>query len=813
MSKVKRGTAEGEPAGQPFVPLGAPSLASEADAAALKAKVNGSSGAAARTRTLELFSYWLTLPSTDTFLQQAVESALQQLPRKDEVTPQKGGRSNQSMDDSRSAPLIAVDMGDLPIADGVHNTPSASANSSPSSSHTSSSHRMRTTLSAAKSPREFRMSPVMHNVDEMDAAHQRGALSPRASSPNQLLGQNLGLQIVTRSPMESGVALPSEDKPSECTVSALPLDLNLDSVFSAGSTLRTSHNETRSSRSSSPSGTVAEELGEATLSRRSSLASASRKADDPAAAAVAQPPLRMASYSDIPPFYYKEGKPCKNSLLSASKQVPPVHLQAQGLQAIAQLLQRQEAQRQQQQQQEQSPTKVISQLGGGGGGELESAAMQMMQAPIQPTSYVLPQLTSLSDEEVPGHIAKAFLAVPPIPKSTVSPTMQTRNSITANSRRPTTSQSAMAHYQQQLHNVMTKLCTTCFGLPSIFTKLLQRRITESLLRQPDAQGVKDFFETNLKGKPIVRRMFDLIKNDVSRNFLIRTDFRPMMEVILDVHPGLQFLKQAVDFQAKYVETVILRIFYDLDRFDRGRITWAEFETSKLPFALRHVDAADDINAVLDYFSYEHFYVLYCRFWELDADKDTLIGPDDLMLYFPDGTMNPRVVERIFQGCGRKLVCKVKNRMNYEDFVYFCICEEDKASRRSIQYWFRVLDVDGDGILSGYELEYFYSYTRSKMVQMTMESISFTDVMCQIADMMPFEVKNGILLRDLLAVPQAAFVALNMVLNVIKFLLFEQRDPFVAHHERLLGGLERNEWHRFARAEYDRMAADADEGAG
>ena len=25
--------------------------------------------------------------------------------------------------------------------------------------------------------------------------------------------------------------------------------------------------------------------------------------------------------------------------------------------------------------------------------------------------------------------------------------------------------------------------------------------------------------------------------------------------------------------------------------------------------------------VRDYFSYEHFYVLYCKFWELDLDHD------------------------------------------------------------------------------------------------------------------------------------------------------------------------------------------------
>ncbi len=38
---------------------------------------------------------------------------------------------------------------------------------------------------------------------------------------------------------------------------------------------------------------------------------------------------------------------------------------------------------------------------------------------------------------------------------------------------------------------------------------------------------------------------------------------------------------------------------------------------------------DDINRVLKYFSYEHFYVIYCKFWELDTDHDFLISRDDL----------------------------------------------------------------------------------------------------------------------------------------------------------------------------------------
>lgn len=37
----------------------------------------------------------------------------------------------------------------------------------------------------------------------------------------------------------------------------------------------------------------------------------------------------------------------------------------------------------------------------------------------------------------------------------------------------------------------------------------------------------------------------------------------------------------------------------------------------------------DINQLTEFFSYEHFYVIYCKFWELDTDHDLLIDPQDL----------------------------------------------------------------------------------------------------------------------------------------------------------------------------------------
>ena len=46
-------------------------------------------------------------------------------------------------------------------------------------------------------------------------------------------------------------------------------------------------------------------------------------------------------------------------------------------------------------------------------------------------------------------------------------------------------------------------------------------------------------------------------------------------------------------------------------------------------------------------------------------------------------------------------------MTFGDFVWFIICVEDKTTEQSIDYWFRIMDLDGNGVITGYELEYFH----------------------------------------------------------------------------------------------------------
>jgi len=55
----------------------------------------------------------------------------------------------------------------------------------------------------------------------------------------------------------------------------------------------------------------------------------------------------------------------------------------------------------------------------------------------------------------------------------------------------------------------------------------------------------------------------------------------------------------------------MRIFFGLDINDDEKISYRDFRNSNLVKTLFTVDTEDDINKIRDYFSYEHFYVLYC----------------------------------------------------------------------------------------------------------------------------------------------------------------------------------------------------------
>ncbi|VDP87216.1 unnamed protein product [Echinostoma caproni] len=164
-----------------------------------------------------------------------------------------------------------------------------------------------------------------------------------------------------------------------------------------------------------------------------------------------------------------------------------------------------------------------------------------------------------------------------------------------------------------------------------------------------------------------------------------------------------------------------------------------------------------------------------------------------------------MIDRIFSGTVTRGTAFKEGVMTYPDFVWFLLAEEDKRHPRSIEYWFRCMDLDGDGLLSMYELEYFYSEQVARMEEMGIEPISFEDCLCQCLDMVKPVLVDKIRLSDMKQC-RLCHIFFDTFFNLPKYLQHEQRDPFANLRDIEEGLNELSDWDRYAAEAYEMLVA-------
>uniref|UniRef100_A0A0N5C9N1 EF-hand domain-containing protein n=1 Tax=Strongyloides papillosus TaxID=174720 RepID=A0A0N5C9N1_STREA len=195
-----------------------------------------------------------------------------------------------------------------------------------------------------------------------------------------------------------------------------------------------------------------------------------------------------------------------------------------------------------------------------------------------------------------------------------------------------------------------------------------------------------------------------------RKYLVAEDFRPLISHVIHTIRDLDVLKNAPIFHSIYIDTVITRIFWRVSRTWLNKITAGELRKSNFLDVYGSLDKMENINDEHYFFSYIHFYVIYCKFWELDEDHDMMITPEDFVRY-SDGALPSRVIDRIFK-VNKYLKKYPKNSevpesLDYSDFTLFLLADENKRQNKSLEYWFRILDINGDGRLSFDEMVHFH----------------------------------------------------------------------------------------------------------
>ncbi|KAL9183981.1 hypothetical protein ACHAXT_002067 [Thalassiosira profunda] len=385
---------------------------------------------------------------------------------------------------------------------------------------------------------------------------------------------------------------------------------------------------------------------------------------------------------------------------------------------------------------------------------------------------------------------------------------------------------------ERFERITKELC----NLPTFFHKPLYERILklwESHLQKMDAKlptspvityGIfHHFWETEMAPYDMDGRFFRLLKQP-DKAYIARDDFFPYVQELLRDHPGLEFLSNHAEFQDKYAVTVVTRIFYSVNLCHSGRITERQVRKSDLLSVFQQVDEEEDINKVTKYFSYEHFYVLYCRFWELDHDRDYKITREDLLKY-GEHSLSHMIVDRIFDAAprpfegtdaatvdenGNAAKKGARDYLTYEDFIFFMLSEEDKANEFSVRYWFTCVDVDGDDKLNNMEMRSFYAVQLHRMQCMGHEVVPFEDMLCQMMDMLKPASTEYLVVEDFLQphCSQVSGALFDALFNVNKYVMFEQRDPFMERQKR--EDEFDTDWDRFACIDYNRLAMEEEQ---
>jgi serine/threonine-protein phosphatase 2A regulatory subunit B'' len=100
--------------------------------------------------------------------------------------------------------------------------------------------------------------------------------------------------------------------------------------------------------------------------------------------------------------------------------------------------------------------------------------------------------------------------------------------------------------EEDLISLTAALC----GLPKILNQLLFKRIDSENTGKISKAQFQKHYETQMQPLDVSKRIFTLLAK-TGANSIVKDDFKPLMKLLMETHPGLDFLKATPEFQEKY----------------------------------------------------------------------------------------------------------------------------------------------------------------------------------------------------------------------------------------------------------------------
>ncbi|KAH0576007.1 Protein phosphatase 2A regulatory subunit [Spironucleus salmonicida] len=341
--------------------------------------------------------------------------------------------------------------------------------------------------------------------------------------------------------------------------------------------------------------------------------------------------------------------------------------------------------------------------------------------------------------------------------------------------------------------------------------------------------ILQFYSDFIAEKPTSERVFNCIRNfnhlknesplsSIPGSTKVeKLNFELIFHSFCKFHPGLEFLRATPDFQLIYSETVAIRAVFQSDNQRLGGLVLSDFQRAALHVEFWRLSRVSDVNKMLKFFSYEHFYVIYCQFWQVDSDHDNAISNADMRRYggltCPFGFKCVCANQNSNCKCGNVYSSLLIDRAfpegrkyDFEAFVKFVLCEEDKDQNYAIEYFFALCDLDGDGYINFSDFRAFYDemvfYSKSHFREVK----AAEDMFCQLMDAANHvsASRRGAQKLSLQAIKKSCLAGnfFNAMVNFQKLAQFEVKDPYSIKY--VASAPEKCAWDRFCRVMYDLM---------
>jgi len=267
------------------------------------------------------------------------------------------------------------------------------------------------------------------------------------------------------------------------------------------------------------------------------------------------------------------------------------------------------------------------------------------------------------------------------------------------------------------------------------------------------------------------KMFFLLSG--GKNHLVPEDFRQVLVPFISTHPHLSFFRREeyLHLHEAYMIAIVASMFFSVGAWRSQKMYLRQFVKIRLRESLQCLDDVDDditFNFV-EHFSYDQFYVLYVKFCHLGINNNNILSKYEFY-EFEDGRFPRKVVDRIYE------VNVSDHDMSFWCWVVFMLADIDKTTAMSMEFWYPVLNISNDGILSLADLREFYKDNLIHLIAGDChvgQTVHWRDIATQFLDLMgSSEVTLSQVKRR--ASDKLGHI-LNACLNIIEFYINDENE--------------------------------------